>query len=61
MVGDLDQARILKMIPDQGVEEARPYAGEVVWSMFSVYQAVNMRIVFLAWMSHTEDERKIHW
>lgn len=61
IVGDLDQERIMKMIPDQDVEEVRPYVGEVVWALFSVYQAVNLRIVLLAWWSSDRDEEKIHW
>lgn len=61
LVGDLNEERIMKMIPDQYVEEARPYVGEVVWSLFSVYQAFNVRIIMLAWLSGDRDEEKIHW
>ncbi len=61
IVGGLDQERIMKMIPDQDIEEARPYVGEVVWALLSVYQAVSLRIVMLAWLSSDKDEEKIHW
>ena len=61
MVGELDESKLQKMLPDQQVEEARPYVGEVVWSLFYAYQAINIRIVFLAWSSVHTDEEKIHW
>lgn len=61
MVGELDNDRINRMMPDPGVEEVRPYIGEVVWALFFLYQAVNIRIVLLTWLATTKDEEKIHW
>ena len=61
MVGGLDESKLHKMLPDQQVEEARPYVGEVVWSLYYAYQAINIRIVFLAWSSVRTDEDKIYW
>jgi len=49
------------MTPDAGIEEARPYVGEIVWALFFAYQALNIRIVLLAWLASTKDEDKIHW
>jgi hypothetical protein len=61
MIGGLDETKLHKMSPDQQIEETRPYVGEVVWSLFYVYQAINIRIVFLAWSSAHSDEDKIYW
>lgn len=61
MVGELDENKLQRMSPDPQIEEARPYVGEVVWSLFYVYQAINIRIVFLAWSSAHTDEEKIYW
>lgn len=61
LVGELDDSRIQKMMPDLGVEETRPYVGEVVWALFFVYQALNIRIVLLSWQASEKDENKIHW
>lgn len=49
------------MLPDARIEEVRPYVGEYVWALFFAYQAVHLRIVFLAWRSATEDHEKIYW
>jgi len=61
MVGDLNESKLQKMSPDPKIEETRPYVGEVVWSLFYAYQAINIRIVFLAWSSAHSDEEKIYW
>lgn len=61
MVGEIDENKLKRMSPDPQIEEARPYVGEVVWSLFYVYQAINIRIVFLAWSSVHTDEEKIYW
>lgn len=53
--------KLHKMSPDPQIEEVRPYVGEVVWSLFYVYQAINIRIVFLAWSFAHADEEKIYW
>jgi len=61
MVGELDENKFHKISPDSQIEEARPYVGEVVWSLFYAYQAINIRIVFLVWSSAHSDEDKIYW
>lgn len=61
LVGDLNQQRVQAMIPDSRLEEVRPYVGEYLWALFFAYQAVHLRIVFLAWSAATEDHEKIHW
>lgn len=61
MVGELDENKLQKMSPDPQIEETRPYVGEVVWSLFYAYKAINIRIVFLAWSYAHTDEEKIYW
>jgi hypothetical protein len=61
MVGELDENKLQRMSPDSQIEETRPYVGEVVWSLFFAYQAINIRIVFLAWSAVYTDEEKIYW
>lgn len=61
IVGNLDNVKIQKMVPDPTIEEARPYVGEEVWSHFFVYQAFNIRLIMLAWLSTSSDEDKINW
>lgn len=63
IVGTLDNAKIQGMMPDPNIEEARPYVGEIVWSYFFAYQAFNIRLVLLAWLSNLNDDdnNKINW
>lgn len=61
IVGELDDERIKKLLPDVDIEEARPYVGEIVWSYFFAYQAFIMRLVLLAKWSTSRDEDKINW
>lgn len=60
IAGRLDDQKILDMMPDKGIEEARPYVGEIAWSYFHVYQAFNLRLITMAMHSMT-DPSKIEW
>lgn len=61
IVGDLDDQRIMRLIPDEDIEEVRPYVGEVVWAHFYLHRAVLMRLVLLASWSIQKDPSHAEW
>ncbi|HEX7636576.1 MAG TPA: hypothetical protein VF427_15040 [Noviherbaspirillum sp.] len=50
LAADLTIERISKIADEmqQGIEEVRPFIGEYLWALFFVYQAIMLRISFLA-------------
>lgn len=51
--------RVTQLI-DTEVERVRPYVGEYTWAVFSSYQAVMLRIVFLLHLGR-DDAAKLEW
>ncbi len=57
----LDDREIQGMDVDKTIEEVRPYVGEIVWSLFTVYRAFCIRIIFLAQQDFTKTSANKHW
>lgn len=51
--------RVTQLI-DKDVEQVRPYVGEYAWAVFTSYQAVMLRIVFLLNLGR-DDAAKLEW
>ncbi|OFW26201.1 MAG: hypothetical protein A3G21_20700 [Acidobacteria bacterium RIFCSPLOWO2_12_FULL_66_21] len=51
--------RVTQLI-DKDAEQVRPYVGEYTWAVFTSYQAVMLRIVFLLNLGR-DDAAKLEW
>ena len=56
---DWSDEKISKLY-DSLAERVRPYVGEYTWAVFSSYQALMLRIVFLLYAGRTDAE-KLEW
>lgn len=62
LVGDLSHEKLAKIFKDNIglLERVRPYVGEYLWAVFSTYQALITRVVFLIQLGE-KDPKKLNW
>lgn len=61
LFASLEEHSIAKMFPPDEIEEARPYIGEVPWSLYVAYRSFRFRLLLLQVWAVRDVPESIHW